>query len=405
MSQMINNLTCVACGCICEGISVRLEQGRVVSVDGACPLCHSYLLGRTAEDGANTDQAAAITEAIEILSKARAPLITGLAQSTVETQRAAVSLADHLGATIDPAMPDFHRAGIVAMQSVGVSTSTLGEVKQRADVIVFWGGNTAATHPRLFERFIDPPGNFVSHGRYIVAINSVAPAYRCDEFLQTSPRDALSTLAALRALVAGTEIDNDGLGGQSVDQLEQLALRLREAKYSVIFFGPEMAGVAELESLFLLVRQLNLQSRSAVMGLGGTLCENVLTWQTGYPCGVNFALGYSRYDPLAYSANSLLERGEADAVLIVGNGLEGLSSQANSRLRSLPTILLADSAAEPSWKPTVKITTAAPGVHCGGTVFRMDGVPLRLTPVFGSTLPTAAEILSAIQQGVPTSCV
>jgi formylmethanofuran dehydrogenase subunit B len=405
MVQIVDNVTCAACGCVCEQVTVRIDRGHIVAVENACSLCMAQLLGRTADEGASTDNRSAIDQAIEVLTTARAPLIYGLAQSTVETQRAAVALADYLGATIDPALSSFHRLAIMAMQSVGISTCTLGEIKQRADAVIFWGGDPTATHPKLFERFIDPPGKFVAESRHVVAINSVAREFPCDDFLQLEPANCLSAISALRALVTGLEFDKAGLDGLPREQLEQLALRLHRASYSAIFFGPEIGGVAEIESLYQLVRYLNLQSRAVVMGLGGTQCENVLTWQTGYPCGVNFALGYPRYDPAAYSANKMLESGVCDAVLIVGSrGIDQLSSQATDRLHKLSTILLDGGTAVSSFNPTVRIATALPGVHCGGLVFRMDGVPIRLSPLFASPLPTPADVLSAIQQGVPAPC-
>jgi formylmethanofuran dehydrogenase subunit B len=166
-----------------------------------------------------------------------------------------------------------------------------------------------------------------------------------------------------------------------------------------------LSGVPELETLFQLVRQLNAQTRCAALGLGGTQIENVLTWQTGYPCGVNFALGYPRYDPQTFSANYLLEHGQVDSTLLVGSeGLEHLSASAQKQLEKLPVILLDESLQECKLKPVVKIPTAVPGIHCGGTVFRMDGVPLRLLSIFDSELPSAADVLSGIQQGVLTSC-
>ena len=108
-----------------------------------------------------------------------------------------------------------------------------------------------------------------------------------------------------------------------------------------MIFGPELADPVALESLFLLVKELNHRSRSCAIGLGGPLTENVLTWQTGYPCGVNFAAGYPRYDPQAFSANTLLEAGEVDAAVLIGNGgFEQFSAAARERLRAVPVVLL-----------------------------------------------------------------
>jgi len=311
-----------------------------------------------------------------------------------------------LGATLDPAIPAFHRDAIVAMQAVGVSTCTLGEVKQRADVVLFWGADPAKSHSRLYERFLDPPGTFVSRDRHIIGIGSQRNSNRVDEFLQIDTSETLVILTALRAIIGGVELSAESIGGINVQQLQQLASRLQQASYSVIFFGQEIGGAAEIEAIFLLVRLLNAQSRCAAIGLGGTQCENVLTWQTGYPCGVNFSLGYPRYDPYAYSTNTLLERGEVDAVLMVGSeNLAELSTAAQSQLAKLPLILLENAGSTSSLDPTIRITTARPGVHCGGTIFRMDGVPLKLRAIRDSSLPTAASVLTTLQAGVCSSCV
>ena len=48
----------------------------------------------------------------------------------------------------------------------GKVTCTLGEVKQRADFIVYWGGNPAECHPRHFTKYtIMQKGKFVPEGR------------------------------------------------------------------------------------------------------------------------------------------------------------------------------------------------------------------------------------------------
>ena len=413
MSGTIDNVSCAACGLICENITLRIDDQQITSTQGACKLCESQLLDCRLDEqplalieGKRATQAEAIARASEILAASRAPLICGLAGSSIETQRAAIALADYLGATIDPTISAFHRATLVAMQSVGVSTCTLGEVKQRADLVLFWGANPTTTHPQLQERFLDPLGAFVPQGRHTINIGAMKNTNCFDEFLQIDTAETLAVLAALRAMVGGIEIFQECIGGVSRQQLQRLVSQLLQASYSVVFFGSEIGGAAEIESLFLLVRQLNTQSRSAAMGLTGTLCENVLTWQTGYPCGVNFSLGYPRYDPHAYSTNTLLERGEVDAVLMVGSeNLDELPPLAKARLSKLPLILLENAGSVTSLAPTVQVATARAGVHCGGTFFRMDGVPLKLHAICDSYLPTAPSILLSIQSGVRSSCV
>ena len=48
----------------------------------------------------------------------------------------------------------------------GKVTCTLGEVKNRADFIIYWGGNPAECHPRHFTKYtLTQKGKFVPDGR------------------------------------------------------------------------------------------------------------------------------------------------------------------------------------------------------------------------------------------------
>lgn len=422
MAKQIDNVTCLACGCVCDDLVIHVDADQIVAADRACLLCESLLLGRKENEtcsaeigGEPASLEAAIERASNILANSAAPLVCGLARSTIETQRVAIELADRLGATLDPALSPFHRAALVALQSVGISTCTLGEVKQRADVILFWGCDPVSTHPRFLERFIEPPGKFVPQGRTVIVVSaqSNAAVDIADDFLQVEPGSDFEVLAALRAIVEGTTIDGNTFGGILLEQVRALAVKLQAANYCVLFFGPGIAeygnAAATLESLFLLVRQLNNTSRCCAVGLGGPIAENVLTWQTGYPCGVNFAAGYPSYDADGYSANRLLERGEVDSVLMIGSrGFEHLSESAHDRLYNLPVILLETAwiipCGENRFNPTVRIPVAQPGLQTGGSVFRMDGVPLPLRQVIESQLPSEKEVLAAILESVLVQC-
>ena len=89
----------------------------------------------------------------------RAPLIWGLSRSSTAGQRAAVLLAEQIGATIDTTASVCHGPSIMAIQQVGESTCSLGEVRNRADLVIFWGADPAESHPRHFERYsVDAQG-------------------------------------------------------------------------------------------------------------------------------------------------------------------------------------------------------------------------------------------------------
>jgi len=58
-----------------------------------------------------------------------------------------------------------HGPSLIAIEDVGITTCTLGEVKNRADCIIFWGCNPAHVHPRHMSRYsIFPRGFFTKEG-------------------------------------------------------------------------------------------------------------------------------------------------------------------------------------------------------------------------------------------------
>ena len=70
---------------------------------------------------------------------------------------------------------------------------TLGEVKNRADLIIYWGGNPAECHPRHFTKYtIMQKGKYVPNGRkgrtmVLVDIRETSSAKAADIFLQIRP--------------------------------------------------------------------------------------------------------------------------------------------------------------------------------------------------------------------------
>src|SRR5213075_2393111 len=133
----------------------------------------------------------------------------------------------------------------IAAQLGGKITCTLGEVKNRADFIMYWGGNPAECHPRHFTKYtLTPKGKFVPNGRkgrtmVLVDIRETPSERAADLFLQIRPGKDFEALTALRAIVKGQPVNNDLVAetGLTVEQLQDLADRMKRARFGVIFFG------------------------------------------------------------------------------------------------------------------------------------------------------------------------
>ena len=105
----------------------------------------------------------------QYLPLAGRPLIAHTLDALLADPRVAgvvVAIADRIGAVLVLGRADEAMPRTLAVQRVGKVSASLGEVKNRADVVVFWGSDPVVTHPRHFERYsVDPPGRFVPRGR------------------------------------------------------------------------------------------------------------------------------------------------------------------------------------------------------------------------------------------------
>ncbi len=419
-----HDVACTVCGCVCDDLTLTFDGDQLVAAERACDLARPWLFGLNAArpasarvHGKSATYDAAIAEAAQLLRASRAPLIYGLSRSSTPGQRAAVSLADQLGAIVDTTASIGHGPSIMAIQEVGESTSSLGEVAQRADLVLFWGADPAVTHPRHFERYsLEPRSPFLPNGRadrhvVVIDIEPTATTAIADEVLLVQPGRDFEMISALRMLIRDPDATPAVDCGLPLDRLRALAQRMQNCRYGAVFFGLGIAlphlGHLTVAALLELVADLNAHTRFIARRLrvSGDVsgADSVLCWQTGFPFGVDLSRGCPRYNPGEFTTEDLLERREVDACVIVGSrNLPTLSDAALETLRSLPTIVLdAPNTPPPDIDPTVQFTTAVYGIHASGTAYRMDEVPIPLRKLVDSPYLTDAEVLRRIAAQLP----
>lgn len=416
--HVIRDVACTVCGCVCDDLRITVEDNRITRAEGSCHLSEEWLLQQNSVsppeaeiEGVAVDYAAAIQRCAHLLTQARWPLIFGLSRSSTAGQRQAVRLADQIGANIDTTASLCHAPSIMAIQEVGESTGTLGEIRNRADLVIFWGVDPARSHPRHFERYsVEPRGQFLPHGRrdrtvVVVDRHATQTSREADLFIPIEPGRDFEAIWTLRALIRGLLKEPGTDCGLDPVLLQELARRMTSCRCGVVFFGLGLArsghGHRNVEALLRLVAELNAYTRfhARRMRIPGDVAgaDTVLCWQTGYPFAVNLSRGYPRYEPHDYAANIMLERGEVDACLLVGSeAVQLMSPGAVTRLRNIPTMVLDYPAVSCPITPTVRVTTAVYGVHCPGTAYRMDEVPIPLRTLLNTAYLSDADVLSAI---------
>jgi formylmethanofuran dehydrogenase subunit B len=423
--RVIDDATCLQCSCMCDDIRVSVRKNRVTEVRNACSLGVDWFKQHRPSDrpacrieGREASIEDGIRRAAEILTASRYPLIYGFGETTCEAQQAAVEIADWVGGTIDTATSFGHAPSIQAFQNVGKTTCTLGEIRNRSDVVIYWGADPASNQPRLLTKHtVDPAGLFVPAGRagrYVVVVD-IRPSEtsaRADLFLQIKPQSDFECLWTLRALAHNVLPDAAWVEQQTGIALrvwQSLMDRMKQAHYGALLFGMGLMQTRgyrnNCEALLRLGRDMNRYARfvcRSVRQRGNvTGADKVVAWQTGYPFCVNLSRGYPRYNPGEFNTATQLARGEADAAMIVGNDpMPDFTMEAREHLRKIPYITLSADETDITREATVSFATAKFGLETGGTVYRMDEIPLALRPVLDSPYPSDAEVLRELRKVV-----
>ena len=421
----IRDAACTFCGCVCDDIDLVVEEGRIVEARSACILGKAWFLNHHEDDrpaclieGRPAQVEEGIERAAGILTRARYPVVYGLSDTTCEAQRKAVAIADWIGGTVDTTTSVCHGPSGMAFQSVGEVTATLGEIRHRADLVIYWGGNPAESHPRHFTKYtLMPKGLFVPRGRkdrtcVVVDVRKTKSAKAADIFLQVKPRKDFEALWTLRALAKGLALDAvlvESETGVPLSVWQVLMDRMKRARFGVLFFGMGLTMTRgkhlNSEAVLALARDMNDYTRfvcKPVRGHGNvTGADNVLSWRTGYPFGVNLSRGYPRFNPGEYTTADILARREADAALIISaDPMANFSQPAREHLASIPYIALDPKETPTTRQATVAFTPAPYGISAPGTVYRMDDVPLPLRPAIASRYPSDYEILSQLESRI-----
>jgi formylmethanofuran dehydrogenase subunit B len=422
---LIKDATCTFCGCVCDDIDITVVDNHIVKAERACVLGKSWFLNHHLDDRAScfiegkpAPVADGVERAARILTEARYPIVYGLSDTTSEAQRVAVGIADRIGGTLDTTTSVCHGPSGMAFQGVGEVTCSLGEIANRGDLIIFWGGNPAESHPRHFTKYsLMPKGLFVPNGRKDrtavgIDVRHTKTAKAMDLFFQIKPRRDFEALWTLRALAKGLALDPAQVKedtGIDLARWEDLMKRMKAAKFGVILFGMGLTMTRgkhlNSEALLSLARDMNAFTRFVVKPMRGhgnvTGADNVVSWSTGYPFGVNLSRGYPRFNPGEYTTSDTLARGEADAALIIASDpMANFSQAARERLGSIPYIALDPKDTPTTRAAAVTFTTATYGINVPGTVYRMDDVPIYLRPAFPSNHPSDFDVLSAISRRV-----
>lgn len=395
---------CTACALVCTDLlprtgqcdrgdeALRLRRAessvpRLARIDGAWI------------DGAAADADAAIAEAASRLRAARRVLVTGLGGVTVEECRLACDVAEALGAAVAAAAPAIDAADPAALARSGAVTAAWEELRDRADLVLFWFHDPSPSLPRFVARFVAPPlpsgrpRSTVSVGAGPVAVAG-SSAHRAFDL----PADAGVALArVLHARLVGRPVGTLPAGVAAA--AEAILAAIEQAECVGIVTGEDPSGAAQ-PAVTALLRALSARLPAfeipAVDGPPNAAgAEAVLAWRYGAAGDVARAASATLEPvpdaPAPFDAASAFRGGAFDAVLALGP-VVGAAAAHEAADRPVEIVAI-DPCVAPFLSRGVQLRTRELADSAGGIV-RADGTSLALPgcDAAGSP-PTVGDLL------------
>lgn len=129
-----------------------------------------------------------------------------------------------------------------ALQDVWYPICTPGEVKNRADVVIYWGSNPMHAHPRHMSRYgVFPRGFFRGRGRndrilIVVDPRETDTAKLADIHLKVDPHKDYELISAIRSALKGFELQSETVAGIPKETIYETVEILKNAQFGELFF-------------------------------------------------------------------------------------------------------------------------------------------------------------------------
>jgi formylmethanofuran dehydrogenase subunit B len=325
---------CTACPLLCDDV-----------VPGSAGVAHACAAGAAAFrsahaargavacriDGRGVPLAVALDRGAATIAAARRVLVTGLSDATLEAVGAACDLAETVAAAVDAGGVEVAQVTGPTIARIGEVTAEWEELRDRADLVVFWFCDPTATHPRFVERFVAPPSAGAA-GRRTLAIgpDAVLPAGGTHRHVPVPAAAAVDAARLLQAAVAGVGTDAAATEhGAALPAAAAVAAALADASCAALVTRRDGAarGLAAWSAAGL-VRSIALARPAFEVPLAGGIADPganvagaaaVCTWRYGAAGAIARAdRRGAAFLPAESDANRLIERGEVDCVVAVG---------------------------------------------------------------------------------------
>jgi len=410
MPKKIENVGCPYCGVCCDDLVVTVSDDgkKILEVENACAIGNQIFHHATGSERVTRPRLRqpdgtykeisydeAIDYAARVLYNAKKPLIYGFGSTNCEGMAAAAKVAEKAGAVLDNCASICHGSSFLAIFDNGYPSCTLGETKNRADVVVYWGANPAHAHPRHMSRYsIFPRGFFTGKGQKSRKIIVVDPRHTdtaqvADIHLQVKQGHDYELFNAFRTALRGHEIPEE-VAGIKREKILEVAEIMKKARFGTIFYGMGLCHSDgrnhNVDIAISLTRDLNDYTKWTIMAMRGHYNIAgpgvVWSWQYGFPYCLDLTKDVAHMNPGETSSIDLAMRDEMDAFFNVATDAAAhFPIEAVKHLRKHPWITIDPNICMASEISDLHIPVGIVGVEVPGIVYRMDNVPIQYRKV------------------------
>ena len=272
------------------------------------------------------------TRAVATIAAARRVLVTGLVGGDADTAVAACDLAEAIGAAIDPGGPETARISGPIAARIGGVTAAREELRDRADLVLFWFCDPERIEPGFIARFVTgarphfPPGGPPSPAErrtFAVGPADVVPAGPGHRHLRVPEAAAIDTARLLEARCSSLPVD-DAAGDRAAQEAALIlapAVAAARCVALVTDWSDDPVGLGPW-STAALVRSIAHSRPAFALPLADRddVAMAVCTWRYGAAGAIEVAdRRGGRFRPAEGDAVRLISRHEIVCVVVIGS--------------------------------------------------------------------------------------
>ncbi len=403
MIELKNNLTCTGCSLLCDDIAVQLENGIIKTTHQVCArgygrfyqvnfkyrLLEALKRVGGVQEGISYEDA--LKDAVKLLKNAKRPVFFGWTSATSEAQQKGVQLAKKYKAVLECASTCSVGGAIEKFLTQNIMIPSLTDIRDNADVLLFWGSNPTASHIRLLSKYsLLARGTNTSRGiedRTVITIDirNTDMSKFSEEFLQVEPGKDKQLIESLIKIIDGKSFSEESVAKIPRKTLYNVANILKDARFGVMFFGNGFVKTEENINLLIQFYEI-LKGKGVKFG--------IIPLDGGYNA-IGFNKNLKNMEDLGLNADfmqtpavqdhnlliNLLKSGEMDLLFVVGADPISNLPFGISKLIAKLKIVSIDFQQTPTTRLSdIVIPTTIPGVESGGTSYRLDFEPISLKP-------------------------